>query len=182
MRRPLTLIGEPAEPPRIHPARGCPLGTNRPSRPYPTGTQWRLGIQNTSPTSGCGGSRLPSPASGRLVAQQTRHAHAPRLYLPVPPPRITKARDSKLPSGGFLPVSARGPPRWHHFAQPLQSTFLRCYVPRSSPLTPSRRAVGFPNRNGWTRPVCPIGAFHANAHPDRSGPGRRVLAAAAAPP
>ena len=31
-------IGEPAEPPRISPARGPPAWKNRPSRPYPTGT------------------------------------------------------------------------------------------------------------------------------------------------
>ena len=89
MQRILNHIGEPAEPPRISPARpgaaqSCsafgyqpkpslvwvfaapsqlirPCGTTHPSRPYPTGTPWPNRNPSTSSTSGCSGSHLPSP-------------------------------------------------------------------------------------------------------------------------
>ena len=65
VRRILNHIGEPAEPPRISPARGRRPGTTRRSMPYRTGRPWRNRHPSTSSTRKCSGSLLPSsPPAG----------------------------------------------------------------------------------------------------------------------
>lgn len=173
VRQHLTFIGKPAETPQIGSARGRPFGTKRPTRPYPTGTQRDHGIQISSPARWCSGSRIPSPGPT---------GDAPTLYsCRCPATHSERMRHAISRAAVLSPVAACGCPCRPRLAQPLLSTFLRCYVPCCPLLDPSRCPVGFTNPNLWPRPVCPVGAFTRMPVPHRSRLGRRVLARAAPP-
>ncbi len=121
-----TAANRPSRHASARPA-GCPPGTTRPSRPYPTGTPWLNRNPSTSSTSRCSGSRLPSPG---------RAGDAPLSVLAVivPPPNPIW----HPPKRRLAPrISSCRPPSDRTL--PLQSPVVRCY----GPLTPAAVRLDF---------------------------------------